>query len=175
MKTLLLVVMTVFSVSLGFSQEKEEQAIRQVVETMIEGWNTGSGEQFASVFTDDHDFIVWNGYYFTGMNQVQNAASHQQLFDTMYKDTKNHAVVDNIRFIREDLALIHILAAVTPKDDARPKDPQVLISAILEKQSSGWKMLSFHNLDLEVFQNEDMKKASPIPVEQMYARWYAVK
>ncbi len=175
MKTLSLLVMTVFSFSLGFSQQKEEQAIRQVVETMIGGWNAGSGEQFASVFADDHDFIVWNGYFFTGMNQAQNAVNHQRIFDTMYRDTKNHAVVDKIRFIRKDLALIHILAAVTPKEDARPKDPQVLISAILEKQADDWKILSFHNLDLEAFQNEDMKKASPIPVEQMYASWYAVK
>lgn len=175
MKTLLLIAMTAFSFSLGFSQQQEEQAIHQVVETMIGGWNTGSGEQFASVFTDDHDFVVWNGYYFTGMNRGQNAANHQGIFDTMYRDTKNHAVVDKIRFIRKDLALIHILAAITPKADARPKDPQVLISAILEKQAGSWKILSFHNLDLEVFQNEGMKKGAPIPVEQMYASWYAVK
>ncbi len=175
MKTLLLIVMTVFSISLGFSQQKEEQAIRQTIERMIGGWNTGSGEQFASVFTDDHDFVVWNGYYFKGINRAQNAANHQGIFDTMYRDTKNHAIVDKIRFIRQDLALTHILAAVTPKDDARPKDPQVLISAILEKQAGDWKILSFHNLDLEVFQNENMKKGAPIPVEQMYASWYTMK
>lgn len=155
-----------------FAQNNEDQeAIRQVMQTLSEGWTNGSGEQFASVFANDHDFVVWNGLYSKGMTPGENAKGHQQIFDTMYKGTRLHYLVDKIKFIRDDIALVHVFGAVTPKSESRPKDPQVLWSALLEKQSGTWKILSFHNLDLEIFENEEMQKNFP-PAEVLYKSWY---
>lgn len=156
-----------------FSQTNaDEQAIHEVMQTLSEGWTNGSGEQFASVFADEHDFIVWNGLYNRGMNPKENAAGHQQIFDTMYKNTRLHYVVDKVKFIRDDIALAHVFGAVNSKSESRPKDPQVLWTALLEKQRGNWKIISFHNLDLELFENEEMKKSMP-PAEAIYQSWYA--
>ena len=160
------------TLALSAQTTTDEAAIRQVVDKMATSWTAADGEGFASIFADEHDFIVWNGYYFKGMNRRMNAQSHQELFNSMYKNTEHYNTVDKIKFIREDLALIHVFAAVVDKGEGRPKDPQVLWSALLEKQGGSWKILSFHNLDLEVFQNEEMKKAMPMPAEVMYASWY---
>ena len=150
----------------------DEAAIQQLVTKMADSWTAGDGEGFASIFSDNHDFIVWNGYYFKGADRKMNAQSHQRLFDSVYKDTEHFNTIDKIRFVREDLALIHVFAAVVDKGEGRPKDPQVLWSALVEKQDGKWSIISFHNLDLEVFQNEEMRKAMPMPAEVMYASWY---
>lgn len=151
---------------------EDEQAIRKLVQTMADGWTKGSGEQFASAFADEHDYVVWNGLYMKGINPQANAAAHQGIFESVYKDTEHYATVDKIKFIREDIALIHVLAAVAKKGEGRPADPQVLWSGLLEKTSGQWKIIAFHNLDLEIFQNEGLRQSSPMPPQVMYASWY---
>lgn len=159
-----------------FSQSTEdEKAIHQLVQTMTEGWTNGDGEQFASVFADQHDFIVWTGYYLRNIGPNENAAAHQEIFDTFYKDTRLYYVVDKIRFIREDIALIHVFGAVSPKSESRPKDPRVLWTGTMEKADGRWKILSFHNLDLEVYQDDGIKAGAPMSPEIMYASWYEAK
>jgi uncharacterized protein (TIGR02246 family) len=150
----------------------DEAAIQKLVNTMADSWTAGDGEGFASVFADGHDFVVWNGYYLKDVSRKMNAQSHQQLFDTQYKNSEHHSTVDKIRFIREDLAMIHVFAAVVDRGAGRPKDPQVLWTGLLEKKEGEWKIISFHNLDLEVFQNEELRKTIPMPAEVMYAGWY---
>ena len=161
------------SASLLAQTAHDEQLIRNTVKTLQTGWNASSGETFASSFTDSHDFIVWNGYYFKGQDIKTNAMGHDQIFSTMYKGTQLYYTVDKIRFIKEDIALVHVFGAVVKITESRPKDPQVLISMVMEKKNGDWKISSFHNLDLEVFQNEGMLKGSPVPPSVMYASWYA--
>ena len=172
----------IFSFSLFFlsfsifaQNTQDEQAIRDLVKTMADGWTAGSGEQFASVFADQHDFIVWTGYYMKNSDTKMNARAHQGIFDTMYKDTEHFATIDKIKFIRKDVALIHVLAAVAKKGEGRPANPDVLWTGLLTKDSGKWKIVSFHNLDLEVFENENILKSAPAPPTVMYASWYESK
>lgn len=158
--------------SLVAQNAQDEQAIRDLVSGMAEAWTDGNGEEWAKYFADEHDLVVWNGIYFKKTNPALNARSHQQLFENQYKDTKHYSVVDKISFIREDVALIHVLAAIVQKGAERPADPQVLWTGLLTKDSGDWKIVSFHNLDLEVLENEQMKKASPIPPQAMFSSWY---
>lgn len=155
------------------SNQKEEAAIRELVQTMADAWSEGNGEKFASAFANEHDYVVWNGYYFKGFNPQGNAAAHQGLFESVYKNTDHYATLDKIRFIREDIALIHVLAAVAGKGEGRPANPEVLWTGLLEKKDGKWKIISFHNLDLEIFQDDRTRQNAPMPPEAMYASWYA--
>ena len=80
--------------------------------------------------------------------------------------------VDKIKFIRPDIALTHAIGVSYTKGQELPKNPGVLMTILLEKKNSTWQIISFHNLDLETFQNEDIKKGMPFPAEVMYASWY---
>ncbi len=151
----------------------DTQAIQQVVKTMSQSWSSADGAGFASVFADQHDYIVWNGFYFREINPEMNAASHNGIFNSIYKDTDAHFTLDKVKFIREDLALIHVLGAISKKTEGRPQDPQVLFTAIVEKMEGAWKIISFHNLDLKVFTDEMIRKNAPMPPQVMYASWYA--
>lgn len=161
--------------SLVAQNSQDEQAIRDMVNSMAEAWTAADGAQWAGYFADEHDYVVWNGMYLKNINPTLNARSHQQLFETQYKGTEQYSIVDKIKFIREDVALIHVLTAIVKKGEGRPADPDVLWSGLLTKDSGEWKIVSFHNLDLEVLQNEQMKKASPIPTQSMFASWYESK
>ncbi|MCW9038742.1 MULTISPECIES: SgcJ/EcaC family oxidoreductase [Altibacter] len=175
MKKIIFILSVVLCTSSLIAQnEKDEKEIKNLIATLQKGWNSGSGHTFASTFAEPHDFIVWTGYYFKNNTVERNAESHQRIFSTMYKDTQLFYTVDKIKFLSNEIALMHVLAAVAPKNETRPKDPQVLISVIAQKIDGTWKIVSFHNLDLESFQQEEIKKGSPIPPSVMYASWYDV-
>lgn len=40
------------------SAESEQEAVRALVEQMMDGWAAGNGEAFAAPFTDDADYII---------------------------------------------------------------------------------------------------------------------
>jgi len=92
----------------------DEQAIRANIATMQEGWNAKSGAKFSTAFAEVHDYIVWNGYYFPNMTPQMNAGAHQGLFSSVYKTTDIQLKVDKIKFIRSDLALLHVYGATYP-------------------------------------------------------------
>ncbi|MDC8000577.1 SgcJ/EcaC family oxidoreductase [Aequorivita todarodis] len=174
MKRILFVLTIVLMSTITNAQKaNEEQELKNLIGTLQKGWNSASGETFASAFAEPHDFIVWNGYYFKNNTVQSNTETHQWIFNTIYRDTQLFYAIDKIKFLKEDIALLHVFGAVAPKDELRPEDPEVLMTIIAEKKNGHWKIVSFHNLDLEVFQNEGMLKGAPVPPSAMYASWYA--
>lgn len=159
----------VMSASIAQNNSADEKAVRNIVSTLETGWNNKSGETFSSVFADVHDYIVVNGFYFPGFTRQRNAAQHQILFDGMYKDHTIILKVDKISFIRPDLAMVHILGAGYEKGTTAPADPEIIMTVLAEKKNDVWKIISFHNHNLESFKD---KARSPVPLEVMYASWY---
>ena len=53
-------------------------AIRSLYERMMDGWNEGSGNDFAAPFTDDADFVGFDGTHLRGRQEI--ALFHQRAF-----------------------------------------------------------------------------------------------
>jgi uncharacterized protein (TIGR02246 family) len=173
MKKTILIMMTAIATSaMAQTQQADEQAIHKLVNTMETGWVQKNGEIFSSVFADVHDYIVWNGYYFPNMTKQGNAAAHQGLFNGVYRTYDVKFKIDKIRFIRPDLALAHVYGGGFEKGKSSPENPNVLMTMLMEKQNGTWKVISFHNLDLEAFENKELADRSPMPLNVMYAGWY---
>lgn len=153
------------------SGNADEQAIRNVIATMEKGWTEKKGEVFASVFADAHDYIVWNGYYFPNMNVAGNAAAHQGLFSGVYRNYDVKFKIDKIKFLRNDLALVHVYGGGHEKGKTA-EHPTVLMTMIMEKKEGAWKIISFHNMNLEAFEKKEIADHSPMPLNIMYAGWY---
>ncbi len=169
---MLIMFTAIASTAIGQNTNADEQAIRNLITTMETGWVQKNGETFSSVFADTHDYIVWNGYYFPGMSRKANAAAHQHLFDGPYKTFDVKFKIDKIRFIRTDLALVHVYGGGYEKGKSVPENPNILASMLMEKKDGGWKVIAFHNLDLEAFENKTIGERSPMPLNVMYAGWY---
>lgn len=173
MKKIIITVIAIISISGAFAQTKEDElAIKSIIASMEEGWVQKDGKKFASGFADVHDFIVWNGYYFSNQTKEATATAHQNLFNGPFKTMDIKLNLDKIKFIKADVALTHVIGVGYEKGKDVPKDPGVLMTILLEKKNSKWQIVSFHNLDLEVFQNEEIKKGMPFPAHVMYASWY---
>jgi len=173
MNKVIITVIAIITFCNSFAQtDKDKKAIEKNVAIMEEGWEQKDGKKYASPFADVHDFIVWNGYYFPNNTKASNAAAHQGLFDGPFKTMDIKLKVDKIKFIRPDIALTHVIGVGYEKGKEIPKDPGVLISLLMEKKADKWEIISFHNLDLEVFQDEQIKSRMPFPAEAMYASWY---
>jgi uncharacterized protein (TIGR02246 family) len=150
----------------------DDKAITAAVMKLEEGWNARNGEIFAQSFAPVHDYIVWTGVYFPGMTPEKNAMAHHGIFSSIYKNTDLKVVIDKIRYIREDLALVHVLGATYDHGTTVPENPAVIISMLFEKQNGAWKIISFHNCDIEISFEPGAQTGSPVPANVMYGKWY---
>lgn len=147
----------------------DEKSINAVFATLEKGWNSKSGQVFSSAFADVHDYIVVNGMYFSKLTRQGNAAAHQSLFDGVYKARDINLKVDKIQFIRSDLAMATAIGAGYQTGTTAPTDPGIIMTVLLEKKDADWKIISFHNHEIDA---SELKQRSPMPLNVMYAAWY---
>lgn len=85
---------------------KDEAAVRAVVQKVQDAWNTHDGKAFAAVFAEDADYVVVNGMYTRGRKEIEDG--HVGIFTSIYKESKNVATIKRVRFLRPDQAVVHI-------------------------------------------------------------------
>ena len=144
MKTLVFVTLLM----LGFSgqtmpndRSADDAALRESVKQMETGWNTKSGATFAKPFADDADYVVINGMYIKGRAVIESA--HQRIFDTIYKDTNITLTVKQIRFLRPDVAVVHVEGRRTGPTKELEQD--AMLTLMMTKEKQGWLIAAFQN------------------------------
>ena len=119
----------------------DEAAIRESVKQMETGWNTKSGAVFAKPFAEDADYVVINGMYIKGRATIESA--HQRIFDTIYKDTNLTLAVKQIRFLRADVAVVHVEGLRT--GPANELNQGAMLTLTMTKEKQGWVIAAFQN------------------------------
>jgi uncharacterized protein (TIGR02246 family) len=76
----------------------DETAIRLLADDLVKAWNAGDGEAYGRAFTEDCDYVTFNGERLRGRLAV--ARSHQELFDT-------HLMGSKLVFENLDLRSLH--------------------------------------------------------------------
>ena len=126
------------------SRAADEAAIRENVKQLETGWNTKSGALFAKPFAEDADYVIINGRHIKGRNII--GVAHQQIFDTIYKDTMITLTVEQIRFLRPDVAVAHVSGH---RDGPRQElAGDAFITLVLTKEKSGWTIAAFQNTEV---------------------------
>jgi uncharacterized protein (TIGR02246 family) len=119
----------------------DEVAILENVKQMETGWNTKSGASFAKPFAADADYVIINGMHIRGYDAIEKG--HQQIFDTIYKDTTVSLIVKQIRFLRPDVALVHVSGH---RDSPQPNlKADATLVMVMTKNDGSWKIASFQN------------------------------
>ena len=122
----------------------DEKALQSLFQELQAAWDRGDGEAFASYFTDDADYIIVNGIYLQGRQAV--ADTHQHIFATLYRDSRLEGFVKNIRFLSDDIALLHLHGRPRIPGQALPAPEQHSIQTIVAiKQAGSWRATSFQN------------------------------
>ena len=146
MKTLVFMTLLMLGFSMQPMQSQnshtaDEAAMRESVKQMETGWNTKSGALFAKPFAEDADYVIINGVHIKGREAIQTG--HQRIFDTIYKDTNISLTVKQIRFLRPDVAVVH----VTGHRDATANElkQDVILTLVMTKDQHGWSIAAFQN------------------------------
>jgi uncharacterized protein (TIGR02246 family) len=122
----------------------DEQALHTLFQELQDGWNQGDGQAYAASFTEDADYIVWNGIYLKGRQAI--AAAHQQLFETRFQGSRLEGFIKHIRFLSDDIALVHLHGRPQIPGQAVPAPEQYSIQTLIGiKQADGWRFTSFQN------------------------------
>src|SRR6185503_6394517 len=88
------------------ARAEDEAAIRKIVSRLEEGWNAGSGKEFAAPFDEDADYVIVNGMRIKGRKEIDGG--HQHIFDTVYKNSRQSSTIQTVRFLSDTIALAHI-------------------------------------------------------------------
>lgn len=124
----------------------DEAAVRNLYTELMDGWNRGSGEAFAAVFTEDGDLVAFDGTHFEGRKEI--APFHQDLFDKWLKGTRLVGRVEDVRFLSLDVALMHAVGSTIMRGKSAPspeRDSVQTLVAVREKGDGEWRLAAFQN------------------------------
>ena len=124
----------------------DEAAIRENVRQMEAGWNAKSGALFAKPFAEDADYVVINGAYFQGRAAIEKA--HQQIFNTIYRNTTVSLAVKQIRFLRPEVAIVHVTGHKDAPENEKGLVIDALVSMVMTKDKEGWRIAAFQNTQI---------------------------
>ena len=84
--------------------------------------------------------------YFKGRATIEKA--HYQTFNTIFKNTTLSLTVNQIRFLRPDVAVAH----VTGHKDAPENEPELVsdanVTLVMTKDKQGWRIAAFQNTQI---------------------------
>lgn len=126
------------------ARAEDEAAIRKIVTRLEDGWNAGSGKEFAAPFDEDADYVVVNGLRIKGRKEID--AGHQRIFDTVYKDSRLTPTIQTIRFLSDTIALAHIEWRLKRADSRETRSMNLLV---VTKKNGQWGITAFHNTHVE--------------------------
>lgn len=106
-------------------------------------WNRASGEDFGKPFSKDSDYVDIRGdLHFSDMAV---AKGHQEIFDTIYKDSKIKLELIQANRIDSNTILAHVNAMLECPNGPLAGKTNSTISMILTKFDEDWMIRAFHN------------------------------
>jgi uncharacterized protein (TIGR02246 family) len=129
----------------------DERIVRGFVAMMIDAWNRGSAAEFAAPFSDDADFVAFEGTHLVGREQIR--AYHERLFGNDLQATHLDGTVKFVHFLKPDFAVLHGVGTTTLAGQPRPlpsRDSMQMFVAV--KRQGRWQfeaMLNARCLTLE--------------------------
>jgi uncharacterized protein (TIGR02246 family) len=128
---------------------EDEAAIRTIVDLVRAGWNANSGQRFAAPFAEDADYVIVDGRYIKGRQSIEQG--HQQIFDTIYKGSNNTAAVQSVRFLRADVAVVHVEWHLKFQQGDVMRQAKAMNTMMLTKDNHVWSIATFHNTPIASF------------------------
>jgi uncharacterized protein (TIGR02246 family) len=126
------------------THQTEEAKIRTLFETLLGDWCRGDGEAYGSRFTEDADYVAFDGSHTKGREDI--AASHQQLFDRFLKGTRLTGRILSIKFPSPDVALVHATGGTIMPGKTKPSPERDSIQTLVAvREGTEWRFAAFHN------------------------------
>lgn len=137
--------------------EPDESGVRAAVNRAERAWNAADAAAFAACMAEDVDVVGLLGERYHGREVVE--LGHKHIFETIYKDAHITYTIEQVRFLRTDVAVVILhqkmrsyLPARVVISTARQRqisdemhDSEARATLTLVKQGRTWVIASFHN------------------------------
>ena len=121
-----------------------ESAIRGLYQRTLDAWNRGDGFAFAEPMAEDADFVAFDGTRFKGRRAI--GEFHDPLLKTHLKGTRLVGRVLSLRFLSNDVALLHVLGGTIMRGASRPHPGRDSIQTlVVTRQDDAWFIAAFQN------------------------------
>ena len=127
----------------------DEAALRKVVRQVQDGWNAHDGKAFAAPFAQDADYVVVNGEHVKGRAAIEGG--HKAIFSTIYKDSNNTATIKSVRFLRADVALVHVQWHLKFRQGDTMHEGRAMNTMVLTKEKGRWSIAAYQNTPIGSF------------------------
>jgi uncharacterized protein (TIGR02246 family) len=118
---------------------EDEQAIQRVLADFVTAWNQHDMKLWSELFTDDADCVVVTAKHLKTRSEIFKY--HDELHKGPFKDHQMKAGWQDMRFLRDDVALGHV--KFEPGNDKMKRT--ALATVMLLKQNGKWLITAFHN------------------------------
>jgi uncharacterized protein (TIGR02246 family) len=123
---------------------EDVKEIHQLYQRKISGWNSGNATQFAEPYSEDADFIGFDGTYLEGRQQIMSF--HAMLFDKFVRGTRLVGKIKNIKFIIPSVAVIvGISGTVEAGRIGLSPERNSIHTIVAVKHDQIWEFASFQN------------------------------
>lgn len=126
----------------------DEATVRGLFAELLAAWGRGDGTAYGAIFTDDADYIAFDGSATKGRATI--ASQHQELFDTWLKGTRLVGSITALRFLGPDVALVHATGGtVMPGRTAASGSRDSIQTLVATRGDDGWRFAAFHNCRIQ--------------------------
>lgn len=122
----------------------DEVALRRLFDALLEDWGRGDGAAYGSRFTEDADYVAFDGTRTRGRREI--SASHQRLFDKYLEGTRLTGRIESVRFLGPDTALVHATGGTVLRGKSRPSPERDSVQTLVAvRRGEVWRFAAFHN------------------------------
>jgi len=124
--------------------ENDEAGVRALMQRLYEAWGEGDADAFAALFTEDADYVTFDGSLSKGRQAI--ADIHRPLFEGFMKGSRLTGQTTAVRFLAPDVALVHSEGAVLRKNQRRPSRRALSVQTnVAVRQGDRWLLTAFQN------------------------------
>ncbi|GEL21018.1 SgcJ/EcaC family oxidoreductase [Pseudonocardia asaccharolytica] len=122
----------------------DDEQITALFERMCRAWTDGDAHAYGACFTDDCDYVSYDGYLERGRDPM--VASHDKLFRGVLYGSALVGEIESIRYLADGIALVHATGSVLVAWRTRlPKRRRTRNTMIVVRNGDGWKATAIHN------------------------------
>ena len=133
------------------NRTKDETAINEQVDAMINSWNNHNYDDMKNYTTENTDWVNVVGMWWKGRKESQYA--HQAYHNAFLKTSVCEKKSVTIRFITKDVAIVHVawhFSGGDPlPDGTKPRPNDDLATLVYVKQNGKWLLTAGENVHID--------------------------
>jgi uncharacterized protein (TIGR02246 family) len=128
----------------GEAHRTDEQALRDLLNALFDRWAAGDAEGYAALFTEDADYVAFDGVNQKGRQAI--IAAHQPLFTRWLQGSRLVGQITDMRLLAPDVALLHASGDMILAGKSGPAPARASIQTLVAVKRDGeWRFTAFHN------------------------------